>query len=475
MDHEVNRTRPGTGRDTFASEEVRTARAAPASAAGGRRRGRARRWVAAGTAALLLVSAACSTTDDASTEGPAATSTVPADSPPETVPDDALRTMSQDELQSVVDRKATELGVPGAVVLVRSPQGEFVAAHGTTELGRDVLPTLDTHVRIASISKSYTAALILQLAQEGELELTDPISAYVDGVPGGEDITLALLLEMRSGLYNFTNDPRVSDGIDADHGRVWEPQELLDIAFSHPANFEPGAEYEYSNTNYTLLALVAEEVDGKPLAEAYEDRIFGPLGMADTFLPPVDSTTLPEPFSHGYLYGGSGIALGSEPTYTPDQVAAVRDGALQPTDYTGVNHTFAFGAGGLVSTAADQATFWKAFVGGDVLDAEYRQILLDSLKVEDPARPGQLYGYGISALRWGPNGIDYHGGETAGYNLFAGYDPVNDVTLVVWANLTLSVEESSATANALMLVALGQIYSVDPLAPTTTATTTTAP
>ncbi len=89
----------------------------------------------------------------------------------------------------------------------------------------------------------------LQLAQEGQLSLSDPISKYVRGVPNGDDITIAELLDMRSGLYNYTDAPELSASLDRAPTRVWTPDELLAIAFTRPPNFPPGVAYQYNNTN----------------------------------------------------------------------------------------------------------------------------------------------------------------------------------------------------------------------------------
>src|SRR5438552_15469298 len=113
----------------------------------------------------------------------------------------------------------------------------------------------------------------MQLAQESKLGLNDPVSNYVPGVPNGDNITIAQLLEMRSGLYNYTNDPVVSATIDTDPAKVWTPAELLAIAFAHPPEFSPGAQYEYNNTNYVLLGPVIEKLDGTPLAQVTPDRL----------------------------------------------------------------------------------------------------------------------------------------------------------------------------------------------------------
>ena len=237
---------------------------------------------------------------------------------------------------------------------------------------------------------------------------------------------------MRSGLYNYTNAPEVSAAMDRDPTKVWSPAEVLAIVFAHPPNFPPGTAYEYNNSNYALLGLVAEKVDGKPLGQAMQDPLFGPLGMQNTVLPTSTVNTIPEPYSHGYLYGSSSVALVGSPPYSPEVKAAARAGTLLPNDYTDVDHSFATAAGGVISTANDLGAWIKALVGGRVLNAEYQRRWLDSLQPEDASKPdGQQYGYGLSAMRWGPNKIYFHGGETPGYNSFIGYDPSNDMTLVV--------------------------------------------
>ena len=375
----------------------------------------------------------------------------------------AIKPIDKAALQTMVDTTAKELLIPGVVVVLRTPQGEFTVSYGTTLLGATSPPGADTHFRIASNTKTMTAAVIMLLAQEGKLSLDDPVSKYVPSVPNGDNITIAQLLEMRSGLYNYTNDPIISKTIDTDPAKVWTPAELLAIAFAHPPNFLPGKDYEYNNTNYALLGLVAEKLDGKPLANCFQDRLFGPLGMKDTLLPASTSNTLPDPYSHGYLYGSSSVALVGEPPYSPEVQAAARAGTLLPKDYTGVNHSNAAAAGGVISTADDLATWIKALVGGRVFNANYQHRWFDSLQPEDPSKPkGQKYGYGIAQLSWGPNTIYFHGGETPGYNSKISYDPANDMTLIVWTNLPVSLD-GQQTANTLWVKVLDQIYVQSPL------------
>jgi D-alanyl-D-alanine carboxypeptidase len=417
--------------------------------------------------AVLLVS--CSSPGEPSTAlSPPATTTAATAAPTSS----ALKTIDPQAFRAVVEAAVEQLKVPGAFVLLRTPQGTFNTAVGTTELGKQTPPDASTHFRIASNTKTMTAALIVLLAQDGKLKFTDPVSAYVPDVPNGENITVAELLKMRSGLYGYTADPALAAVMDADPGKAWTPQEVLDIAFRHPPQFAPDASYEYSNTNYALLGLVAQKVGGQPLAEQLQERLFGPVGLADTSLPAADDTSLPAPYSHGYMYGGSFYALADDP-YPADMQAAAQAGTLQPIDYTNQNSSYATAAGGAISTADDLATWMEALVTGKVFNADYHQQWMTSLQAEDPAAPdGQKYGYGISYQRFGPNAaMFYHGGELPGFNSFMGYDPDNDVALVIWTNLTLS-PDGRTTAQAMLPAVLDEIYAglalASPPAPTTT-------
>ncbi|MFJ3859613.1 serine hydrolase domain-containing protein [Streptomyces sp. NPDC090085] len=370
----------------------------------------------------------------------------------------ALRRIDPAELRSAVERAAEALSVPGSVVLLRTPQGTFRVATGTAELGADRPPTAADHFRIASNTKTMTAALILLLAQDGRLRLDDPVSDHVPGVPNGEHITVADLLKMRSGLSNYTDAPELAASLDADPGRARTPQEMLAIAFARPPDFAPGTEYAYSNTNYALLGLVAEKAGGRPLAEQFRDRLFAPLGLAGTSLPGIRDTALPEPSSHGYMYGGTAYALVDEP-YPAGMKADIRAGRLKPTDYTRQNPSYATAAGGAVSTADDLATWIRALTTGRVLGPAAQQQWRDSPQAEDPAAPdGQRYGYGIARQSFGPRASMYfHGGELPGFNSFIGHDPDNDVTLVVWTNLTVSPDDRT-TAQAMLPTILNRIY-----------------
>ena len=422
----------------------------------------------AGLAAGLVAMIAGCAAPVAPTDSSSSTTTVVSAAPLTS----ALKTIDPKTFQATVEGLAKQLMVPGAVVELRTPQGNFTAAVGTTGLGVQTPPTASTHFRIASNTKTMTAALVVLLAQDGKLGLGDPVSRYLPDVPNGTHLTIAQLLKMRSGLYGYTSDPLLAAAMDANPAKAWTPQEALAIAFRHPNQAPPDAEYEYSNTNYALLGLIAEKVGGQPLARQFAERLFAPAGLEQTSLPAADDTSIPPPYSHGYMYGGSFYALADDP-YPIETQAAARAGTLKPLDYTNQNPSYATAAGGAISTADDLAVWMKALVSGKVFNADYQQQWLTSLQAEDPAAPdGQKYGYGISYQRFGPHAaMYYHGGELPGFNSFMGYDPDNDVTLVIWTNLTLS-PEGKTTAQAMLAPVLDEIYAGLNLVPTATPTTT---
>ena len=314
-----------------------------------------------------------------------------------------LKPIDPPALRAAVDAVAKELLLPGAMVLLRTPEGDFAYGYGATELGGATAPAGDTHFRVASNTKTMTAAMTVLLAQEGKLRLDDPVSKYVPDVPGGDDITVSDLLKMRSGLPEFTNSPELAESLDHDPSRVWTPQELLAIAFKNPPMFAPDAEFFYCNTNYALLGLIVEQLEGAPLAQVFQDRLFGPLGMTDTSLPAAASTAIPEPYSHGYVYGASSVVMTDAP-YPPELQAAARAGTLAPGDYTHQNPSYAGAAGAAISTADDLATWIGRWSAARCSTPTFSSSGSEPV-AQDPAVPeGQKYGYGMTSSPSGRTG-----------------------------------------------------------------------
>jgi D-alanyl-D-alanine carboxypeptidase len=410
------------------------------------------RVVLALAAAAGLVAAACGGNNSSRSSGPG-TSAVPstagaavASSAPTTMapattsssPD--LESSLRTSLEAVVEKST----VPSAIVLVRSGRfGDMTFTFGTTELRGAAPVTTEDHGRIGSVTKTMTATVILQLVQEGLLALDDPVSKFVTNVPDGDNITIAQLLEHRSGLYDYTSDPELLNSIREDPTRVWTPQELLDISFAQPADFSPGSNWHYSNTNYILLGLIMEQLTGQSTAEVFQQRLFDPLGMQDTFMPALEDASMPTPVVHGYDYGNDSGPL------SPEQQAQAAAGTLRPADFTSANPSWGWTAGSVVSTPEDLVTWVDALVDGTLLDATTQRLRLDSIQDLGPDYPQAAglyqYGYGIDKT-----GSYYgHGGQIIGYNTAMGRDPVTDTDIVVFATLTLA-PDGTAVANALL-------------------------
>ncbi len=346
-------------------------------------------------------------------------------------------------------------GIPGAIVLVRSPEkGDWSAAFGVARIGTDTPPSPEDHVRIGSITKSLTATVILQLQHEGKLAITDQISRYLPGVPNGENITIHQLAEMRSGLYSYTDDPAFAATLEKRPQTVWTPWQLLDIAFTHAPNFLPGSQYEYSNTNYVLLGLVIEKLTGMSASAAFHTRIFDPLGLRNTTLPAPTDSAFATPHPRGYMWGPNEAFEGPLPDA---QLKSALAGELSPADHTDDNPSWAWTAGGVISRAEDVADFTEAMVAGSLLDDTTRQWRLASLKPMTAGDTADLgfgtYGFGLEGA--GP--MYGHPGNMVGFAGLAVHDPIAGNTVVVLATVYLT-PQGDPPQNALFRPIFAQLY-----------------
>ncbi|WP_430332032.1 serine hydrolase domain-containing protein [Rhodococcus sp. ACT016] len=392
-----------------------------------------------------LVLAGCSSNESATESSTSTTTTGAASST-------ALRKIDAATLNDVVAGVAQELQVPGAVAILQTPDGVLTVEYGTGTRGQnDPVDTVE-HIRIGSNTKTMTGTVILQLAQEGKLALTDPVSKYRPDVPNGDNITIEQLLDMRSGLFNYTETPQLNEALDNDPQKQWKSDELLALGFANPPYFPPGQGYHYSNTNIVLLGLIAESLDGKPLQQIFQSRLFGPLGLTGTSFPDIADNTIAAPHPQGYVYGTNMETL-TDPALPPDSQAAAKDGTLQPNDVTDVNPSWAWAAGAGISTANDLVTWVQALVGGHLLDPDMQAHRLASVQPTSPDPGSAQYGWGIAKM--GP--MFGHTGELPGFNSFMGHDPVDKVTLVVWANLAPAANgQDPATTMAKEII--GKVY-----------------
>ncbi|MBS1907743.1 MAG: beta-lactamase family protein [Actinobacteria bacterium] len=325
---------------------------------------------------------------------------------------------------------ATDLGVLGAAMLVRTPRGEITATYGVTQLRGTTPVSLDDHVRIGSNTKTMTGTVILQLVQEGRLALEDKVAKYRPDVPNGRNITIEQLLTMRSGLGNYTATLALNQALDTQPQRVWNPEELVAMGLAEPPAFAPGDGWYYSNTNTLLLGLIAEQIEQKPLAQIFQERLFTPLGLKGTSYPEPADASMPEPYSHGYMYSTNVDTMDSN-VLPPDMLEQAKAGTLAPTDTTNLNPSWAGAAGGAISTIRDLAHWVEALGTGAAIGPTLQKERLDSVQPTRADKPDPQYGWAIAKM--GP--FYGHTGELPGYNSFMGYDPVQKVTVVVWANV----------------------------------------
>jgi D-alanyl-D-alanine carboxypeptidase len=268
-------------------------------------------------------------------------------------------------------------GSPGAVVLVHESQGIKAGVGGYANLRTKERMRADHAFRVGSITKTFVATVVLQLAAEGALGLDDTVEHWLPGmVPNGQTITLRQLLNHTSGIYNYTEDDALFRSIVRNRLRVVTPVELVAVATKHNPLFDPGTDWSYSNTGYILLGLVIEKATATPLEQQLRQRIFEPLGLTRTSFPA--APTLPRPFAHGYLPPANGLIP------TPGG---------KPVDVTAWSPSWAWAAGALVSTAGDLARFYGALLGGELLRPEQ----LQEMKATVPIPDGSA-GYGLGLV-----------------------------------------------------------------------------
>ena len=196
--------------------------------------------------------------------------------------------------------------VPGVVVAVHTPKETWRQAFGRRALAADADPvTVDDHFRVGSNTKTMTGTCVLQLVDEGTVQLEDPVTKHLaqltDAKLGG--VTVAQLLDMRSGLPSYTELRSFNEILDSHPGRAWQPEELVALGLAEKIDFPPGQDWHYSNTNTVLAGMIVEHHDQRLLEESFQARIFDKLGLRNTLLPAKNSAAIPDPHPRGYMYG----------------------------------------------------------------------------------------------------------------------------------------------------------------------------
>jgi D-alanyl-D-alanine carboxypeptidase len=387
----------------------------------------------AAAVALLLTMSGCGgkSTPQSSTTGPPPTSET-------TKPiDEAIAK----RLDVAVNQAMTAAGVPGAIVGIWGPDGDYVRAFGVADKTTRAPMKADFYSRIGSVTKTFTVTAILQLADQGKLGLDDSIAEFIDGVPLGNRITLRQLARMQSGLVNYTETPEFQNAMFADPRRPFTPHELIDFAFTQPNKFPPGEGFEYCNTNTVLLGMVVQKVSGQPLNSYIQDHILAPLGMSHTSFPTTNA--FPDPHAQGYT------------KQTADGKEAVA------TDW---DPSWAWAAGAMISTLDDMRIWAPALAIGKLLTPQMQQQRLQT--VGSPGMPPQD-GYGLGIFNLG--GWIGHNGSLPGYQSVVVYLPQKQTSLVILTNTDIDYqggEPSTTLATAITKeLTPDHVYSLGPQMP----------
>ncbi|MHA7105823.1 serine hydrolase domain-containing protein [Bacillus sp. C-3-6] len=314
----------------------------------------------------------------------------------------SLQTSTQRDRNSVKEamRDTLKLGYPG--ILAKTSEGgkTWSYAAGVANLSTKKAMKTDFRFRIGSVTKTFTATVVLQLAGENRLNLDDSIEKWLPGVIQGngyddKQITIRQLLNHTSGIANYT---RSKDFNMMDTKKSYTAEGLVKMGISMPPDFAPGKSWSYSNTGYVLLGILIEKVTGNSYAEEIENRIIEPLELANTF-----------------LLGNSSVIPGTKHARGYIQL----DGASEPKDVTYYNPSMGSSAGDMISTADDLNKFFSYLLGGKLLKEQQLKQMLTTV----PTGVDELgdSGLGIFKMKlsngesiWG------HGGTIPGFLTFAG-------------------------------------------------------
>ncbi|MBT2230448.1 serine hydrolase [Nonomuraea sp. NEAU-A123] len=339
--------------------------------------------------------------------------------------------LDRPELQKAI-QEIVDSGFTGVSLRVHDERGEWVGSAGAAELGETAKPPTNGHVRIGSNTKTFTATVVLQLVAEGKIGLDTPADDYLPEFGLDRRITVRMLLQHTSGVFNFTGDyyPEFVPGI-VWSGQEWvdnrfktyRPEELVELALSKPARFEPGTAWSYSNTNYVLARLLIEKVTGRSLAEEMRRLILEPLGLSDTIVPDT-SPEIPEPYAHAYY--------------------RYEDAGQQKTvDVTRQNPSWISTGGDMISTTQDLHTFISALVGGKLLPAP---LLAEMCTPHPTGIPNMDYGLGVFVVNTDGGTVISHNGGIAGHGALMYSTPDGSKTLTAAVNYVDDVAMSLAGA-----------------------------
>jgi len=349
----------------------------------------------------------------------------------------ALPSSVADQLDVAINQTMSTANIPGALVGVWTPQGNYIRAFGVSDKATGEPMDPDLYMRIGSVTKTFTVTAVLQLVDQGKVALDDPIGTYIPNVPNGESITIRQLAGMRSGLPSYSANEQFATTFMSDTQLQFQPEQLLSYAFQLPVLFPPGTSFDYSNTNTVLLATLVEKLTGQPFPDYLKQHIFQPVGLASTSYP--TDAAIPSPHAQGYT------------TQTLDGREAVA---------TTWNPSWAGPAGAMISTLDDLGVWSKVLAEGTLLSppAQEQRLQVQPLSADLPD-----IGYGLGLFN--DHGWIGHNGSLPGYQSLTIHLPEADTSVVVLLNadVALLVDQGTALAepSTLMGTAITTVLTPD--------------
>ena len=344
---------------------------------------------------------------------------------------------SKGEAESLKSRAQglVEAGYPAALAAVTDGKGEsagVAVGKGSLETGQ--APPMDGEVRVGSNTKTFVAVVVMQMVQEGKVGLDEPIETYLPGLIRGEGIdasriTVRQLLQHTSGLPDFDETLFGTTDVFQSRYHYVTPRDVLDSALSKPAQFEPGTQWKYTNTNYIVLGMLVERVSQRPVGEQIGQRIVKKLGLSHTYFPAPGEEKIRGTHPRGYHLNG--------------------EGKLE--DITEMDPAWGWAAGAMVSTPSELNTFFQAVFDGRLLT----QSSIDEMKngavdASSYLGSGTVYGLGLIGRSLSCGGTAWgHGGTIYGYQTDNAVGPDGTaVTVAVTALPTAIADQSNLESSA---------------------------
>lgn len=319
-------------------------------------------------------------------------------------------------LQNYLDENVNQQKVPGLQAYLHIAEGKtWSGSSGTTDLARKTPLLRDDILRVGSVTKTFTAVVIMNLVEEDQLNLDDPLGIWFPEFPTAGKITVRQLLNHTSGIPEIIQKGMMRSVISSTY---WEPDELVALIAGDPESFGESGSHQYSNTNYILLGLIAEKVTERSFTELLQQYILNPLNLEHTFFIPYEQTP-----------------AGLVPGYERDlaRIPGMLDISVRNTSWA----TLAFSSGALASTAEDLGIFTEALFSGIIVSPASLEEMTVFIDAPNPGIPEQT-GYGLGLMQFEVNGKQLigHIGWFMGSSSIIIYDPLDQIIFAVTCNLS---------------------------------------